>query len=40
MSKKTIEKDPFLQTPINKTPIYEFNENKRVLELIGLSRRR
>lgn len=34
MSKKTIEKDLFLQVPINKTPIYEFNEHKRVLELM------
>lgn len=34
MSKKEKEKNPFIQTPINKTPIYEFNEHKRVLELM------
>lgn len=35
MSKKaTIQADPFIQIPKNITPMYEFNENTRTLELM------
>ena len=35
MSKKaTIQADPFIQTPRNYTPMYEFNEHTRTLELM------
>ena len=34
MSKKEKQTNPFIQTPINKTRIYEFNDRERVLELV------
>lgn len=37
MSKKAIKQsDPFIQIPKNYTPMYEFNQDTRVLELLEL----